>query len=98
MNILTKLAFATLAAGVLPAAGAFAEDSVYHAVDTHHGSMIFLTRPVQQETTFAFGGHAKATTEDRATSRKTNSVQRQELRLHQASTPHGNVSYFAPGD
>jgi len=100
MKTLTKFAVATVATVLFSSGGAFAGDSVWHAVDTHHGSFIYMSRPVQQEQpTFAFGGHAKASTSrqnGQFTERAASSVERQGVRLHQVSTPHGTVSYFAP--
>ena len=61
-----------------------------------------MSRPVEsQQPTIAFGGHAKATSSvstDQPASRTTGNTQRQEVRLHQVSSPHGTVSYFAPAE
>jgi hypothetical protein len=96
MKTTTKFPLAILAAGILSTAGALAGDSGWHAIDTHHGSLIFMSRPVESQPTFAFGGHAKTNSSSQMTGRKVDNGKLQDVRLHQVSTPHGNLSYFAP--
>jgi len=90
MKTLAKLSFTGIATALLATAGAFANDTETRAVDNHHGSVIYLSRPAQKEATMAFGGHSTAAS---LTSQK---VTRDGVHLRQVSTPHGTVSYFAP--
>ena len=92
MKTITKLSLAAVATTLLATAGAFANDTELRAIDNHHGSVLYLSRPAQKEITVAFGGHAKVAT------RASQPVPRSEVRLRQVSTPHGTVSYFAPAE
>jgi hypothetical protein len=91
MKTVTKLALAGLTAALVIPTGVFANDSEWMAVDNHHGSVIYLHRPKQEETTIAFYGHGKGI--GRVDSNKT---ERSDLRPMQVSTVHGPVTFYGP--
>ncbi len=89
MKTVTKLALAGLAAALVIPASVFANDSEWMAVDNHHGSVIFLHRPAQKETTIAFYGHGKGI--GRA---DTKTAGRSDLRRTTVNTPHGTALFY----
>lgn len=90
MKTVTKCALAGLTAALIIPAGVFANDSEWMAVDNHHGSVTYLHRPAQKETTIAFFGHGKGI------GRATEKTKGSDLRAMNVSTPHGSVIYYEP--
>lgn len=90
MKTISKLALAGLTAALLIPAGALATDSEWMAIDNHHGSVTYLRRPAQKETTVAFYGHRKGL------GHKDQTTKRTDVRAMNVTTPHGPVTYYGP--